>query len=290
MPTIRSATLYVVRLGAPQLLRMRALDAARLFLVAGLMIGATAGIVNAQSLPAEELKVMTWNVAGGRCGTDRSMSPFAQVIRAHRPDVVAVQEIHRDQASRLGTATGLNVYFVETQDCRNLRPDFGLAILSRQPFIESSKNVYLLPNHPADSRRGEFRKLIAVNIPVNGGSIRIYNTHLTASARFLNVYRIAQALRIRSIISADPRNSGEAIGPILMGDFNSQPGTLVYRILTGLFRDANPNANTLGRTRVDYIFVGGRILRIDAAGVLNTGSLSDHRPVIARLSFTLLDA
>lgn len=242
--------------------------------------------------PGLDLKVMTWNVDGGRCGTDRSMAPFAQVIRDHSPDVIAIQEIHRDQASRLATATGLHVYFVQTLDCRDKGPDFGLAILSRYSFAENSRKIYLLPNHPSDTGRREFRKMAGVSIHVGSQLIRIYNTHLTAignSGSFFNFYRLLQVSRIRTFIIDDQMHSGE--WPILMGDFNSQPGTLAYRLLQMMFNDANPQASTTrAGTRVDYIFVRrGTGLNIVDVGRLNTGGLSDHFPVVARLSFNLLN-
>lgn len=239
--------------------------------------------------PSSDLKVMTWNVAGGQCGTDRGMSPFADVIREHRPDVVAIQEIHRDQASRLASATGLHHDFVQTQDCRGEGPDFGIAVLSRYSFEGNSRKVYrLLPDAPSDRVREEFRKMLGVNIRVRGQLIRIYNTHLTAAGfPFGNNFREQQVKRILTRITQDQRNPGEDFWPILMGDFNLQPTSLTYLRLVRMFRDANRGENTTrdGR-RIDYIFVGIRTgLKIDAAGALNTGALSDHFPVIARLSF-----
>lgn len=270
-----------------------------------LLPGASAGIGKAQktngSAPPDDLKVMTWNVDGGRCGRNRSMAPFAQVINAHDPDVVAVQEIHSDQAALLANATGLHVYFVQTKDCPNTTRDFGMAILSRHPFDESSKKVYpfysrnflLNANNPKDTSRGEFRKMIGVSINVGSERVRIYNTHLTAigkSGDFLNYYRLRQVAKIRSSITDDQRNLGETFWSILMGDFNSQPGTLAYRSLAGMFQDADPHANTRGNTRVDFVLLGRRpTFTILDSGVLNTGTLSDHKPVITRLSFNLLN-
>jgi len=125
---------------------------------------------------------------------------------------------------------------------------------------------------------------------VGGRLIRIYDTHLTGvgdSGSFFNLYRVLQVGRILTYIADDQKDSGESFWPILMGDFNSQPGTLAYTLLLAPFKDADPHkATTRAGTRVDYIFVGrGTGLRAEEAGVLNTGRLSDHFPVIARLSF-----
>lgn len=216
------------------------------------------------------------------------MSPFADVIREHRPDVVAIQEIHRDQAFRLATATGLHYDFVQTQDCREKGPDFGMAILSHYPFEANSRKVYRLPDHPLDAMRHEYRKLLGVNIRVRGQLIRIYDTHLTGVGfPFGDNFRERQVKRILTRITQEQRKPGENFWPILMGDFNLQPTSLTYPLLLRMFKDANPGENTTrnGR-RIDYIFVGRRTgLQIDAAGVLNTGALSDHFPVIASLFF-----
>lgn len=270
-----------------------------LVLLAGLLFVATAGIGKAQKpngvAPPDELKVMTWNIDGGGCGTDRSMAPFAQVIRDHSPDVVAIQEIHRDQALRLARAAGFYPpYFVQTKDCR--RADFGLAIMSRYPFEAGSQKEYsfFVFNHPLDTWRGEFRKMIGVNIRLGGQLIRIYDTHLTAigkSFRYRNYFREQQVGVILRSIIRDEGNPGPSVWPILMGDFNSQPGTYPYVLVQRMFEDANPHHNTTSEgTRVDYIFLRRNTgLSIVDAGVLSTGSLSDHFPVLARLSFNLLN-
>lgn len=269
--------------------------ARRLFFVTLVFTTPAFGAANtaaSQGQAATELKVMTWNVAGGRCGTDQSMSPFAREIREHRPDVVAIQEVHRDQADRLGEATGLHVFFVGTLDCRQKGPDFGMAILSRSPFVTGSGKAYPFDsvNHPADTARREFRKMAGVSIRVGGRLVRIYNTHLTGigdSDSFFNLYRVLQVGRVLTYIADDQRASGETFRPILMGDFNSRPGTFAYTLLQARFTDADPRkATTRAGTRVDYIFVGrGAGLKVEEVGVLSTGRLSDHFPVIARLSF-----
>lgn len=130
--------------------------------------------------PSSDLKVMTWNIAERRCGPDPGTCPVSEVINEHRPDVVAIQEIQRNQASRLAIRTGLHHDFVPTQT-RGGPDDFGIAILSRYPFEENSRTVYRLPDEPRDRRREEFRKMLGVNIRVRGQLIRIYNTHLTAA-------------------------------------------------------------------------------------------------------------
>jgi endonuclease/exonuclease/phosphatase family metal-dependent hydrolase len=98
---------------------------------------------------------------------------------------------------------------------------------------------------------------------------------------------VKQVQDIREYILQDQRVPGERFWPILMGDFNSQPRTLAHLILLGMFKDANSHENTtLAGTRVYYIFVGRTTgFKINNVGVLNIRTLSDHFPVVARLSF-----
>jgi endonuclease/exonuclease/phosphatase family metal-dependent hydrolase len=246
------------------------------------------------------LKVMTWNVDGGRCGTNPPMHPFAQVIRDHKPDVVAIQEIHRDQADRLAQSTELHhVFFVGTQDCKGSRPDFGIAILSRIPFEGGSAKAYpfysenplVNANNPADTARSEYRKLAGISIRVSGRLIRIYDTHLTSignASAFVNYYRVRQVARVLTYIADDRKHSAETFWPILMGDFNSQPNVFAYTLLLTEFRDAGPHGEytTRGRKRLDYGFLDKSAgFAVDEAGVLATGRISDHFPIVVRLSF-----
>jgi hypothetical protein len=86
----------VPRLCVAQIQNKAHIRSSMLFVVLTILMlgGATTGASEARA--ASRLKVMAWNVKGGPCGTDRRMSPIAQVIREHDPDVVALQEIHRD--------------------------------------------------------------------------------------------------------------------------------------------------------------------------------------------------
>ncbi len=105
-----------------------------------------------------------------------------------------------------------------------------------------------------------------------------------------------------------------AFRPILMGDMNSRPTSDAYRVMTERFRDAgasDPRAtyHTLNpRIRIDYIFFGKGVFKLDGVRVTTNRTLfsifevahpeeldekedandlpmPDHLPVTARLSY-----
>lgn len=344
---MQQTTINPIHLDSAQLRNKRRIQPTVLLLLAGLLFAASAGIGKAQrpngaTLP-DQLKVMTWNIRGGefrrvggdiravRCTMNRTPSylhNIEQEIRRHSDlDVIALQEIYRDQAEtlrqRLAGAFGAapSLYFVATLDCG--RNDYGIAIISRYSFREVKKRQLFVPIFCNPSER---RMVAAVTIDVPGVSpVHIYNTHLTLCGGSFAQTR--EALQIRQLVNED--RSGRrnfAFRPVLLGDFNARPGSLPYRtIRTGLFLDAwrEANGDAPGFTfdtfddsdidppdgRIDYILVGRgavfdvRDVRVTSSQTLfeefgldnptefdDFNKVPDHRPVVARFLFTFLNA
>lgn len=266
----------------------------------------------------KKLSLLTWNIKGGSCDNKLSGQELNSLVvelqhrtNIHNLDVLALQEIHRDQARRIAEAVGfLHLYFSPTIICGGDRPNRGNVIISRYPF-ENRKTHQFFYKHPEEDER---RNVIGVSIRVGGRVISIYTTHLTARGESSNpnFYRAQQAGECVDFI-----NESRAI---LMGDFNAERRPLIdfshnpYAVITNRFRDAwaiwakrnnipindsrgytNPTGgNSQGgpnyhppSKRIDYIFLRkGSRLDVVAAGVLRgTRQLSDHFPVIAHLSF-----
>lgn len=243
------------------------------------------------------LTAVTFNVAHGRlAGND--MVRIAAVLRLTRADVIALQEVDRswsrsgsvDQAAELARRLGMRHVFDPNLNCGPRDTDgdgycrYGTAILSRHPIMQGSVRAYTLPTRAGEEPRG----LAKVTIEVGGGTVDVFNTHLS----FVESTRVLQVAAIRGRLTRLRRPF------VLMGDLNALPFHLEMVSLRRIMRDAAIVAGRPGlRTttlaspvRLDYIMLPrppltGPPQRIEAldARVIYSPRVSDHRPLIARL-------
>jgi endonuclease/exonuclease/phosphatase family metal-dependent hydrolase len=253
--------------------------------------------------PSSDLKVMTWNILGGRgCKLHRRMEKVAEEVMRHDGlDVIALQEVYRAQALKLAEHLrearfgSFSTHFVTTKVCEDddRGKDFGIAILSRSMIL--FRDEMPLPQAPAISPvnhkpcdRGERRKLAVISTLVRNRPVYVYATHLT-SCKDLTA-RKNQAEAIRNRIRADERRFESRMPfdfrPILMGDMNTRPSAPAYDVLTERFRDAWGN-NAGGFTyhtlaslfvrapsiRIDYIFYGRGDFQLDDVRVTDSPTL-----------------
>jgi endonuclease/exonuclease/phosphatase family metal-dependent hydrolase len=213
---------------------------------------------------ASELKVMTWNIRGGKAnpetgktqGCKPNFSPayligIAKEIRRHAGlDVVALQEVYRGQVALLKPMLfpnlGMNpdIHFVATLSCGpGSADDYGIAIISRYQFVEDSRKrarlcrtssdepltewPFFTPHCPGKTQ--EPRVLARAIIRVDGRPIHIYNTHLPPAGGV----HIGMAALILLLTGDKPDRA------ILLGDFYFHEGSAPYRMITRKkFRDA----------------------------------------------------
>jgi endonuclease/exonuclease/phosphatase family metal-dependent hydrolase len=237
------------------------------------------------------LRVLTWNIAAGAGG----LSPMADVIRTAAPDIVALQEVDvhwsersgfADQAAQLAEAVGMQVRFgpIYRLPGGSSAPvrEFGLAILSRYPFVEFRNHVIpRLSTHSTDTEPQPMPGFLEATIPVDGVRLRVFNTHLD--------YRSDPRVR-RLQVAAMLERMGSDGPTILMGDLNAPPGAAELAPLFGRLNDAWRDGGDPGFTypaaapvrRIDYILTSDD-LRALSVRVLPTPA-SDHRAVVADLS------
>jgi endonuclease/exonuclease/phosphatase family metal-dependent hydrolase len=241
----------------------------------------------------ERLRVATYNVHGCR-GIDgrRSEQRIAEVIATLGVDVVGLQELDLnrlrsegvDQAQMIAEELGWHRLFHPA--IRVGDEHYGDAIVSRYPIrLRQAKEL------PSVTTRlcPETRAAIWVEIATSVGAIQMINTHLGLGRR----ERLMQAELLAGpewLGQIDPDNP-----VILMGDFNSLPGSPPYRLLAGKLRDVRTLVNPPPRLRtfptrypllaVDHIFVNEK-LEINSVSVVRSGEIqvaSDHFPIVADL-------
>jgi endonuclease/exonuclease/phosphatase family metal-dependent hydrolase len=175
---------------------------------------------------SEHLRIITYNIH--RCiGGDRKVSPerIAEVISVHLPDIVALQEVGcgqarpttYDQVAIIAERLNLGEVWIERERCGN-------AILSRYPMKMIKAGGLHKPRRWHNLAR---RGALWVEVEVLGTRIQILNTHLGLTP----ASRLNQAK-----VLVGPEwlgNPGCRPPVILCGDFNTQPGSTVFKLLEG---------------------------------------------------------
>lgn len=226
-----------------------------------------------------EITVLSYNI-GGHTALVRGghVAAVAALIARERPDVVALQEVHRltwqsrfrDQAAQIAADTGLALQYGPS--FRALGGEFGNAVLVRGRVLRGE--VVKLPSF------GEPRSLLRTTAEVRGLELDVYATHLTAWGGLNRRTRALQA----SCLAEQVHRSRRPF--VFCGDLNAEPTAADLGAVTANARmrlcgaPDEPTHALLGR-RLDYIFSDPRFELLEAR-VLREGP-SDHWPVLARL-------
>ena len=164
----------------------------------------------------KRLVVMTFNIEG-HAALLRSdhIEEIAKTIRKYNPDIVAINEAHRDtwqarfgdHVEQLRRLTGMNGVFGRSYTF--LGGEFGNAVLTRGDVLKA--DVHKLPG------TGEPRSLLEAVVRVNGGVVELYVTHTTAWASINKATRDVQLQCVNAHLQA----SGYPF--IVAGDLNAPP-------------------------------------------------------------------
>jgi endonuclease/exonuclease/phosphatase family metal-dependent hydrolase len=197
----------------------------------------------------------------------------------------------------------------------------GLAILVNVARLRVAAHNVAAPHHIThhhierwkDRKQTRICAHMKVTIP-GGRSLHVFNTHLSLPTPFARAFwsermRMGwgpnQLHEARTLAAFVRRHAGEEPF-VVCGDFNSAPGSPVWRFLMGeagfrcaethcgLLRDGEPRAfPTAGfmrlRMHLDHVFYGNGIAWVDLEGTAPFGDragafagLSDHVPLIGR--------
>lgn len=227
----------------------------------------------------KSLTVMSFNIEGhASLLRDDHIEKIAATIRKYDPDLVAINEAHRntwqarfgDQVEELRRRTGLDVVFGTSY--RFMGGDFGNAVLTKGDILSSQ--VHKLPG------AGEPRTLLETVLRINGGTIQLYVTHLAAWSKLGAPARDEQLECINAHVTAS------AWPYIVAGDLNAPPDAPEVREFLGanvlrIAGDPQTPTHRVLEQRLDYILTDPG-WKVASARVLDDGP-SDHRPVLAEL-------
>ena len=230
----------------------------------------------AQSRP---LVVVTYNIEGhDELIHGNHAEKIAETIRQLKPDIVGLQEVHRgtwqvrfhDQYETIRRLTGMHGYYGRSYT--NFGGEFGNAILTRGDIVATS--IHPLPSY------GEPRSVLETVLRIDGATLNVYVTHLTAWGS-LNAKSRDEQLKC---LAGHLRTSRYPY--LLMGDLNAPPDASELVTFNKLdaaqlcgadIKLTHPRTNR----RLDYIFADYG-WRVAGARAVATGA-SDHYPLVAEL-------
>jgi endonuclease/exonuclease/phosphatase family metal-dependent hydrolase len=232
------------------------------------------------------VRVMTYNIHHGRGGDDNvDLTRIAEVIKAARPDIVALQEVDDktlrtgriDQTAELARLVGMTGKFVHQIDYEGGR--YGQAILSKFPI--SNLEVNWLPGVPDRQRR------IAGSVTIDLGSQKLLfiTTHLHHAD---DAIRQLQAEQLNTIF-ASAESGNQTV--VLAGDLNATPQSETLRVLSGRWMSATAGrSDTLTYpasspvSQLDYVlYLPWEKVEVIASEVNDEADASDHRPLVVEL-------
>ncbi len=225
------------------------------------------------------------------------LNRIATVIANQKPDVVSLNEVMyhssygggEDQAahykSLLESKTGQRWYYIYARmdgDWSSTNWAVGNVLMSRFPFSTTTRHALT-----AD------RSVAQGTIIVHGRTINLFSTHVDYASASNRATQISQ---VKSWASSWAENR------IIMGDFNSNPGSTDYNSMNSPYGDSwtagvsigaasSPSGSkgyTHGSSRFDYVWEsrGASTVKLTKIWVPNTASSSgvkpsDHDPVVA---------
>lgn len=254
------------------------------------IIGAGLGLPGtaAANRRCAEVRFGCFNIHHGASPDDvLDLERVARQIEAMDCDVLGLQEVdrfwarsgHVDQPAWLAERLGLHAAFgmnldLEPEEPGRPRREYGTAVLSRRPITEAANT--LLPRTGTDEQRGLLRAV--VDAP--GGPLVFATTHLQYGPD--EAVRVAQVEAIFDVLGGDPRRT------VLVGDFNTDPGTESIELVTSRLPDAWDAVGTGDgftypsidpHSRIDFVFASSDVV---PKGLVVDGtdpSASDHLPL-----------
>jgi len=229
----------------------------------------------------DTLRILSYNIHHAEGMDDVvDLERIAELINRLEPDVVALQEVDQlvdrtgrvDQARVLGELTGLTPSFGAFMDYQG--GEYGMALLSRWAVIDDI-NVRL-----PDGAEPRSSVVAELESPKTGNRVVIAGIHFYRSEE----ERMAQASAL--VAELQPRSKPV----ILVGDFNSQPGSPVMEFLANEWSiiDKGENHFTFPSydpvREIDFIVIRNDAeIEILSHVVLNEPVMSDHQPIFAEI-------
>jgi len=252
--------------------------------------GLVADVSGADAKP-QSLRVLCYNIHYGQ-GNDGvyDIPRLAEVIKAAKPDLVALQEVdvgversgRIHELRQLAKLTGMAARYGPTQHYQGGL--FGNAVLTRLPILDVA--IHPLPYTEATKEKVTYpRAAIVVTMRgPDGKPFRFISTHFQ-HGRF-EEDRIAEAQAINKLFAGKDNK----VPTILAGDMNATPDSEPMKILHQRWTNAIDDAATFTgpskapKYRIDYVlYRPASRFSLKHTEVIDERMASDHLPVFAIL-------
>jgi endonuclease/exonuclease/phosphatase family metal-dependent hydrolase len=223
---------------------------------------------------AETLTVVSYNIWFGE-NIDQALSELKEIREQWGLDIVLLQEMDEVGTEKIAREIQLNYAYFPAAIEPTYDKNFGNAVLSRWPIIDSQKLI--LPHKSLSNRMN--RTATKATIQIHGMNILVYSVH-TESVFSLPQFREEQYAAILQDMGSEARFV------IVGGDFNSFTQSAIDDIdakylEAGLSRVSRDCGHTIVKYGIelspDHIFAKG--FSEQEAGKLAEATASDHLPI-----------
>ncbi len=211
------------------------------------------------------------------------LKAVAAVINREKPDLIALQEVDAytirsgkdsHQAKDLAEMTGMHYHFAKAID--HSEGDYGAAVLSRHPIIESESHKLSV----TEGSGGEIRPLAIVTVDLAGEKVVFMSVHLDHRSDVDRRFQVEQLLDVTRLHDQDP--------VILCGDFNMRPENEIFNLIRQQFsmigeKQPFTHSSTNPTRTLDYILLNKKaseLFEIVNYTTVDEKYASDHLPVM----------
>jgi len=229
--------------------------------------------------PVETLTVVSYNIWFAE-NIDQAVSELREIRSQKRLDIILLQEMDEVGSEKIARELQLNYVYFPAAIEPTYDKNFGNAILSKWPIIDSQKLI--LPHKSLSNRMN--RIATKATIRIHDADILVYSIH-TESIFTLPKFREDQYTAVLDDIDS------EAKFVIVGGDFNSFTEAAVEEIeaayrQAGFTRVSEDSGYTVVKFGIeltsDHIFAKGFV--VEEAGKLAVATASDHLPIWVTLT------
>lgn len=222
----------------------------------------------------ETLTVISYNIWFGE-QIDQSISELREIENQRSLDIVLLQEMDEGGTDKIARELRLNYVYYPAAVEPTYDHNFGNAILSRWPILDSQKLI--LPHKSLSNRMN--RTATRATIQTSGVEVLVYSVH-TESVFTMPQFRAEQYAAILQDMGADTEYV------IIGGDFNTFTPAAIDEIendyqeagLINASADIGSTVDKYGLQFIpDHIFTKGFV--VEESGKLAGATASDHLPI-----------
>lgn len=250
---------------------------------------------------ANPITVISYNMRYGRDDQwEKNLKMVIDVLKAERPDIVALQEVYIQDIRKIARALGL-AYF-QSVECYPQTRSKGMGILSRWPLSTSTYRF---------EKAATKRLYTQAKLMIKGHPLSVYNVHLSRTGiptdiqrnlaglkKMYQIYILEKSeqsprfLEVQDIVGNLKKDKNRF--KLVLGDFNTFTGSRPYDEMRlqledafeqYLFSPGTYRSISFFQPKIDHIFHSQALHMVDR-NIIEKGN-SDHFPIVA--SFVMLN-